>query len=167
MAGGNGMNIGVDPGKSGAVAFLRDDGGLYWLKDMDVVDDVIDEIQTLKQQGNALFACLEKQGTRPFEARGRVLTTGIGEGIWRGIFLALGVSYELVSPARWHNKIVGRGKGTAKQRTFECARRRWPEAELVGPRGGKKDGRADALCIAEYARRLAFLPPRCGRRRRE
>ena len=45
------------------------------------------------------------------------------------------------------------GQGKEKDASVYRAQQLFPLAQLVGPRGGKYDGRAEALLIAEYGRR--------------
>lgn len=63
----------------------------------------------------------------------------------------------LVEPTVWMRKVrdtVGdvevQGLDTTKARTWTLAQQLFPDAVLVGPRGRKKDGRADAICLAWY-----------------
>lgn len=63
----------------------------------------------------------------------------------------------LVQPITWMHAVkqqVGdvevQGLDSTKARTWTLARQLFPDALLVGPRGRKKDGRADAICMGWY-----------------
>lgn len=76
-------------------------------------------------------------------------------GIWEGILNAYDVAYMEIDPRKWQNRIIPGARGESnKTRAIEEAERRFPDLKghLRGPRGGPKDGRADALLIATYGR---------------
>jgi hypothetical protein len=65
--------------------------------------------------------------------------------------------HQLIEPTVWMRKVkdtVGdvevQGLDSTKARTWTLARQLFPDAVLVGPRGRKKDGRADAICMGWY-----------------
>jgi hypothetical protein len=161
--------IGIDNGLSGAIAAVDGDGGL-----VDVIDAPTVKIGKGSRReivasgcvailrrlvrlggGEAVFCYVEQLSVRPKESASSALKAGIGGGIWLGVLAALRVSHSIVRPQEWQTTLKG-CPGEGKQRAILYAERRWPEAELFGPRGGPLDGRADALCIAEYGR-LATL----------
>ena len=47
----------------------------------------------------------------------------------------------------------GAGNIGASKQSYAIASQLFPEAKLLGPRGGLRDGRCDALLIAEWGRR--------------
>lgn len=62
-----------------------------------------------------------------------------------------------VEPTTWMRKVkdvvgdpVVERLDATKARTWTLARELFPDAVLVGPRGRKKDGRADAICMGWY-----------------
>jgi hypothetical protein len=71
-------------------------------------------------------------------------------------FQALGVSLVEVPPKDWQReyKIRSTKDDDTKAQSYLIASRMFPEVELRGPRGAVLDGRADALLIAEYGRRV-------------
>jgi crossover junction endodeoxyribonuclease RuvC len=84
-----------------------------------------------------------------------VFRFGFGAGLWVGILGALGIPFERVPPQAWKKAVLA---GTAKDKAAAIAycSRRFPAASLLAtPRSTKPhDGLADALCLAEYGRRL-------------
>jgi hypothetical protein len=78
----------------------------------------------------------------------------MGFGIWRGILAAMRLRYERINPEVWKRglKLTG-DKGAAVARALQL----FPKAEIGHRYGGRmvySDGRAEALLIAEYARRM-------------
>lgn len=79
---------------------------------------------------------------------------GLGEGFFVGLFEGLNISYEFVRAQKWQKHFgITKTKGDKKVQSYMIAHQLFPKAELTGPRGGKKDGRSDALLIAEWGRR--------------
>lgn len=78
-------------------------------------------------------------------------------GIWIGILAAYKLPYVEIDPRTWERRTVPFARGE-KLKSASCdeALRRFPhlKEKLVGPRGGKKDGRADAILIACYGREV-------------
>jgi hypothetical protein len=86
-----------------------------------------------------------------------MFTIGLGFGLWRGMLAAAGIPYSMPRPQDWR-KAVGIPSGADKGASVACAARLFPAASgsLYGPRGGINDGLAEALLIAEFARREAL-----------
>jgi len=153
--------IGIDPGLSGAIAILRDDGSaeVYDAPTMWVpkgkgrrreylLGDVLD---TLRLAGITV-AAIEAVSTRPGQSAQSSLSIGYGKGIYLMGLTALSIPFEIVTPQRWKGVMLdGVGKdGKDKVASRLAAQRLFPKADL----GSRKDqGRAEALLIAEYRRR--------------
>jgi crossover junction endodeoxyribonuclease RuvC len=169
--------IGVDPGLRGALACLRLTGEAVGVWPMPVVDGEVDgaklydQLVTLHysrgvQAGRQAFAlaAVESVGARPGQGVCSMYTFGRACGVVDGVLAALGIPRESVAPQRWQKEVIGLpAKGgdpkarrkAAKDRSLAYARRRFPSVSLV-PEGCRveSDGLADALGIAEFARRL-------------
>ena len=77
---------------------------------------------------------------------------GEGKGMWEGILAALNIPVELVSPQRWKKEIMadqGKDKSAARFKAMALFPSLADQLKLV-----KHDGRAEALLLAEYGRRL-------------
>lgn len=64
----------------------------------------------------------------------------------------------MVKPQQWKKTLgllgsKGMSQKDKKKLTIGFVKEVFPDAEIAGPKGGIKDGRADALAIAEYGRR--------------
>ena len=143
--------IGIDPGKTGAVAVLgRDNGEL-------AVHDYEDPggLALLKNCGlsGQPFAMLEKVSAMPGQGVSSSFKFGANFGEWQGILKALNIPFEFVTPQKWQKGIFdSMAKGDRKAMSLDMARRLFPSADL---RLKKHHGRSDALLIAEYLRRRA------------
>jgi len=144
--------LGIDPGHSGAFAWLDDDGELIDIADMPVArigtkDRIVPAlVADLICRRKVTMCWLEKVSTRPGLAAASVLTTGREAGIIEGALAALSVPTTLVTPAEWTKAMrAGADKGAHRQRACEL----WPGQSERFARA-KDDGRADAALIAAH-----------------
>ena len=78
---------------------------------------------------------------------------GTNYGIWQGRLEALGIPFLFVTPQKWQREVFDSAvKGDRKAMSLSLARRIFPDM-LEHLKRKKDDGRADALLIAEWARR--------------
>ena len=152
------MILGVDPGKSGAIAALTDEGQLFGIADMPVVGNIISPVLldeavhnfvdplTFKLFGPLGTAVIEdvhampKQGVSSSFAFGRAL--GVAEGVLAG----QGWAIEYVSPAKWKKDLgLSKDKGMSRRRAIEL----WPASAALFARV-KDDGRAEAALLAHW-----------------
>jgi crossover junction endodeoxyribonuclease RuvC len=164
--------IGIDPGQSGAIAVIDSQNNIIQLKDWPG-----DEIQAAKivqatkkvvrEEKMNLVGAIEychampKQGVSSMFKFGTnygiwmgvssMFKFGTNYGIWMGILAALDIPFYVVTPAKWQKGVIK--KAQDKKPALAAAARIFPKAELYGPRGGGKDGRADALLIAYWCKR--------------
>lgn len=168
--------LGIDPGLDGAIAALAavGSGAIQLLPDECWVADtptlqgakrrLYDEagmvalLRRVSGEHTSVAIELSQAMVRADNGRaqGSVSThaTGTGWGLWRGMLAALGLSYTIVAPRTWRSSL-GVPVGGSKADVGVAVARLHPQlaGELKGPRGGYLDGRADALGLAEYARR--------------
>jgi hypothetical protein len=99
-----------------------------------------------------IYAWIEVASVRPAQSAQSGLSTGLGYGIWQGLCAGLGLRYTAVRPQEWMRTMLkGMPKSEGKARAILQASRIFPSGlPLAGPRGGRKDGRADAALIAAY-----------------
>lgn len=157
--------IGIDPGLSGAVAIIKEDGTAA------VIDTPTTQVKSGKKNknlyveslmadifreyaGTNVTVSLEKAQSMPKQGVASTFSTGEGYGLWRGILAALQIPYTIVTPQKWKKAMMS---GMGKEKSASCyrAQQLFPSVELFGPEGGAKDGRGDALLIAEYGRRIS------------
>lgn len=136
------MYIGIDPGKTGAVAILDDKGNYINVLDFgqeELMSTLIDYAPVVK------FAYLEKVHSMP--GQGVVSTFSFGEnfGWWQGVLGSLGIPYTTIRPQDWMKKYSLQKTSASDKPGLEVARKLFPEAPLHLK---KHHNRADALLIA-------------------
>lgn len=164
------LHIGVDPGKSGALAVIDSDGSVVDLQPTPMIrggqggrDEydiraISTYLMAMKlKSGGALFVTVEKSQPLPPKMGGSIANfqRGASRG-WEWLLVALGVSYQLVSPRSWQAAMHAGAPGAdTKQRSIIAAQRLFPIADMKrSPRcKGPDDGIAEALLLAEYGRR--------------
>ena len=97
--------IGIDPGRSGAVA-VWSDGIEKVIKCPNNPDDMSDVIRLIKNRfvsnrNNQLVAYMERVWARPSNATRAAFTFGVNYGEWLGILAALNIRTVLVTPQTW------------------------------------------------------------------
>lgn len=161
------MIIGIDPGLGGALVKITNEGKLVSTLDMPVIDKKTGKkskniydikvlsgfISYLSTDNDIVF--IEDTQPMPPGFRGQA---SYGLGLCKGLLigmLSMGkVPYELVWAQKWQKHFgITKPKGDKKVQSYQIASQLFPSAVLTGPRGGKLDGRSDALLIAEYGRR--------------
>ena len=143
--------LGIDPGKSGAAALITPSGVFT----QDWRDGPL-SAGTLKDWNffyGIHFAAIEKVHAMPKQGVTSSFTFGANFGWWQGLLDGMSIPYVLVRPQEWQKGIVPKKDSLSSKPSFTVARRLFPDAELLGPRGAELDGRADALLIADWLRR--------------
>lgn len=167
---------GIDPGLDGAIAFIDADGTAlkvfrvpyltitrnrkekneagerkkshkrdYLLVDM----RQIFVAALLLADDKGFHVGLENVHAMPKQGVTSMWSMGRGMGIWEGLLVGLGVSYEKITPQRWKKTLMD-GAPKDKGSSILVAKRLFPSVEFTR----KKDhGMADALLIAEHTRR--------------
>ena len=151
--------IGIDPGLSGAIAVIC--GARVQVFDAPSIavkkgnDYLVAQMAQLVRDAvfgsDSSFAILEAGIAMPKQSSSTTAKQARGGGIWEGLLAMAAVPYELVSPSSWKKAMgVTADKGEARV----LAQKLFPQvAELLVR--VKDDGRAEALLIAEYAKRRA------------
>jgi crossover junction endodeoxyribonuclease RuvC len=173
--------IGIDPGLNGAVAFINEDvlgnckdtdGSGLLVEVFDTPTLEVDSSGKVRnkyntaamadllapyleippyQRGRSLVI-LESVHSMPKQGVASSFTFGEGLGMWKGIIAAYRLPLELPSPQRWKKEMMadmGKDKDASRLRAIQL----FP---VVANRLDRKkdDGRAEALLLAEYGRRL-------------
>lgn len=147
---------GIDPGLSGAVAFLGAGGHFLDVVDMPVLPTttgrrVIDaeRLASILRQHHPAFTLVERVGPRPGEGAVGAFSFGQSVGIIGGVLATLRLSHDLVQPAAWKRR-AGIPAGATKGCSIATAKRMLPDAADHLTRI-KDDGRAEALLLAIQA----------------
>jgi crossover junction endodeoxyribonuclease RuvC len=140
------MIAGIDPGKTGAIAMLYDDGTLY-IEDMPTFGKFINGgvIAGILRDFPADHIFIESSNSFGM-GRQSAYNFGQGVGVLKGVMAALDIPYSIVSPARWKNDLgLNRDKSAARA----AATRLFPRYADKFKRK-KDDGRAEAALIAHW-----------------
>lgn len=169
--------VGVDCGMTGAIAAILPDGSVrFWDMptfsverrkgtktghrtqfDVPGLASVFGEVSSLAGDGG-LLATIESAQAMPAQLHGRTQGTassfavGLGYGIVLGVVGAMRLRHELVRPATWKPKLMAglpKEKDAARMRACQL----FPQAS-DDLRRKKDHGRAEALLLAEWGRRL-------------
>ena len=159
--------IGIDPGLTGALAVLTAAGEPVLCIDTPVLTviknkktrhepDRIAMAKALKtfvelRPTDRFAVAIEKVNAMPEQGVTSVFSFGMGFGIWLGILASLELPTDLVHPARW-KKVMMDGMGKEKDASRIRAKELFGTSVDLSLK--KHHGRADALLIAEYRRRL-------------
>ena len=150
--------IGIDPGLSGAVGVVSANG--VWAYDTPVL--WVEGKRKYHAGAMALLlkpfvdveclVVLEAVHSMPKQGVASSFTFGEGLGMWKGIVAAFELPLELPSPQRWKKEIMA-DMGRDKDASILKAIQLFPTIASQLSRK-KDDGRAEALLLAEYGRRL-------------
>lgn len=152
--------IGVDPGKSGCLAFYQDDcenGYRFfdWPKDGNTrvyFDSIIEYMDA--NVNDIKLAVLERVHALPKQGVSSCFSFGKNFGQWLTFLDMIHVPYITVLPQVWQKGLLSKADGVdTKAQCYIVMSRMFPNAELTGPKGGRLDGRSDALALAVYASR--------------
>lgn len=156
------VTIGIDPGATGAIAFVSDQGWLLDVVDMPYLDGhviapAVAEILrcgTRHHHPSTVRAHVERAQSMPRGGVASMFRYGTGYGVLLGTLGALGISTETVPPAKWKKALgLSKDKAACRRRASEL----WPLHHERFARA-KDDGRAEAALIALYGHQLADIP---------
>jgi crossover junction endodeoxyribonuclease RuvC len=148
--------LGIDPGLSGAMAFLDTGTGMIAVEDMPTVE--VKRNNKLKREVSPQLvaaiiikrhvgaAYLEKVNAMAGQGVSSVFSFGRSAGIMEGVLAAFDIPTTLVTPQAWQKAMgVRDGKDGSRERAMQL----FPaSAELFQRK--KDDGRSDAALIAKY-----------------
>lgn len=140
--------IGIDPGKSGALALLTEDGQCTVVP---FHESAYTEILKAAS-GPSSVCCLEKVGAMPGQGVVSMFNFGHNLGYIEGLLQAFDIPYQLVPPQTWKKEFC---VTSDKNTSIEVCRKLFPHVSLLPTSRSRKpsDGMAEAMLMAEYARR--------------
>ena len=145
--------IGVDPGKSGAMAFIYKDDNIVTVSAIAYDKDAyLEAIKKMTNSGLPIKCCIERVNAMPGQGVTSMFNFGLNYGWLLGILEANEIPYETVLPKKWKAEF---GLTGDKANSIEVCKRMFPKVSLLRNECCKKDddGKAEALLMAEYARR--------------
>lgn len=143
--------VGIDVGKNGGYAIIYPNGIV-----VDAWDDksFIEDMQDVAMQGerDEIRCCVEQVGAMPKQGVTSMFNFGKSAGFIEGVLRGIGIPYQLVKPKEWKKEF---GLNSDKAKSIEVCQRLFPYVDLKATERCKKahDGKAEALLMAEYARR--------------
>ena len=148
--------IGIDPGKRGGVAVIKD------LTDERIVevhpysDDTLKKVckELTADWKNVILCVVEKVGAMPGQGVTSTFNFGKSFGYILGVLEANGIPYQLISPQRWKKHF---SLTNDKNKSIQTAKRLFPSVSLLPTDRCRveSDGMAEALLMAEFARRMS------------
>jgi crossover junction endodeoxyribonuclease RuvC len=160
--------IGIDPGKSGAVAVIDQQSHSVIFKQIVPTIKVGKSKQEYDLQGMREILLsnsddtdakvfIERQQARPGQGVSSMFTTGKGYGMWLGLCAGLQIPIEVVSPLSWTKEVLRGVPGEGKGRNILGAKRLFPSVDLRKSERSRvpHDGICDAILIAEYGWRVS------------
>ena len=154
------MRIGIDPGITGAIAFMDDAGECGDVMDIPTMAKASGKGQQIDPY--ALFsmlmelrrmspcgatAYLERVNAMPGQGVSSVFSFGKSVGIIEGVIAALSIPVKMPTPQSWKKRagLTGKDKDAARTLAIQL------HPEIADKLSRKKDiGRADAILIAEF-----------------
>lgn len=140
--------IGIDPGKSGALAIIESDGTVSTF----LFDKEAYLRELLRVDETDAICCLEHVNSLPHDGHNVSFNFGENFGWIQGILDAYKIPYELVRPQKWKKEF---SITKDKNMSIAVCKRLFPNVSLLPtPRCRKdNDGLAEAILMAEFARR--------------
>lgn len=151
--------VGIDPGKSGGIAYIRTDasGKIFDTLALPLNSKNLLGFSLLLQSYDKTerIVVLEQVHSMPGQGVASMFTFGEGFGYIKGVLEKSDVEYELVPPAKWKKAL---GVTSEKQTSIDKAKELFPDTDFFAtPRCKKEsDGLCEAMLMAEYGR-MEFL----------
>lgn len=148
--------IGIDPGVSGGIAAIDDNGRALGVHNMPATErDLLDVLCLYVNPGTQTRAVLERVSSSPVMGRASAFTFGRMVGQLEMALVALQIPYDRVVPQKWQAALGARTKGIIGVRAADknITKRR---AQALFPSSKVTHAVADALLLAEYCRRQAL-----------
>lgn len=139
--------IGVDPGKSGAIAYVFEERthlAVGFIKASETERDLSDWL-CQRRKWNC-WAYIERVNAMPGQGVSSTFKFGQSYGFLRGLLVAHQIPFEEVTPLKWQRAMGCQSRGD-KNVTKARAQQLFPQVKVT-------HAIADALLIAEYCRRL-------------
>ena len=138
--------IGVDPGANGCMCILEDANTHIFA---DFKSNGIQGYADLLSDIDISTIYLEEVHAMPGQGVSSMFSFGRRFGELEGMLQTLKLKYTLVRPSLWQ-KTIGVVPKSGKKGIYEVVSQLYPNAQLLGSKGGIQDGRCDALGIAHY-----------------
>tara|TARA_Y100000401_G_C8264175_1_gene194883 strand:- start:33 stop:512 length:480 start_codon:yes stop_codon:yes gene_type:complete len=138
--------IGIDPGKSGAIAVLLDDGKIY-VDNYDMGIKYLFDLLRLSAKYNH-YCCIEKVHSFPGQGVASTFSFGKNYGIWVAMLESNNIRYTNPTPQAWIKHYIELGKYAKKERKNKLK----AIAQRLHPNTKVTLRNADAILLAHYAK---------------
>lgn len=145
------LYLGIDPGQSGGIAIVDQDGNCTSLVNMPETEQ--DILWAIPFGDTVAFGMIEKVHAMPKQGVSSTFKFGVGYGGLRMAMVAMAIRFDEVPPQRWQKAlgVVPRdakveSKNDHKNKLLAKAQQLFPNVKIT-------KHTADALLIAEYTRR--------------
>jgi hypothetical protein len=151
--------IGIDPGKKGGIAVIRDDVAVAY-KIRDTLGDNRDLFEQISEYSNS-FCLIEDVHAMPGNSPNSMFSFGKNFGMLLTFLSSNYIAFETVTPQVWQKEfglLTSQLKETTGKREFtktEKKRCHYEKAQELFPHIKMTHALADALLIAEFNRRNA------------
>lgn len=144
--------IGIDPGANGALCHLFENKDIKFIDfKTDGLRGYIDYLSSIEDKKTIQMVSVEQVSSMPGQGVKSMFSFGQRLGELEGMLQALKIGYIQTRPHAWQKTCKVQAK-SGKKGIFEAISKIYPEAELLGSKGGIKDGRCDSLGIAHNLR---------------
>ena len=138
--------IGIDPGKGGGIAVIKDETVI-----VHACPRTVEDMSTLigmclnDVSASEIKVCLEKVWAFPTDGRAGSFSFGCNYGQWLGILAVLKIPYTEVIPSKWmaHYGSRPKDKKDRKNHLKHLAQQRYPDVKITL-------ATSDAMLIANY-----------------
>jgi len=157
--------IGIDPGRTGAMAIITGSEVEFY----DYEDDLTKMVNALKEAKPCMIM-MEEVNAFPGNFKRRVVDKNTGKiieinasqgvvsnfkfgmnyGIWQGMIRACGYEPKFVRPTTWQKAVIATTSRGDKKVVLNWCRDKYPQLRDNKLKLEKHTGRADALCVAIY-----------------
>ena len=145
--------LGIDPGCSGALVLVTEQGGYIDHLAMPTIKVGTKSrvngaaVAAWRRQYGITHAYLEQVGAMPGQGTASMFTFGHATGVAEGILQGLNIPYTLVTPQAWKKSagLIGSDKDAARSRAIQL----YPELRALDAKA-KGQAIADALLIARF-----------------
>ncbi len=160
------IHCAIDPGKSGGIAVLDENGKILHLWIMPVINStkslkeydipkIAKIFETLKEQysGN-INIILEKATIIPISGSKSIASTFYCNGIFQGILTSFKLPFQIVRAIDWQKIVfVGMNRKDTKQASIMFCQRKYPDQDFRPTERSRNpsDGLTDAVCMAYYS----------------
>ncbi len=142
----NKLSLGLDPGFSGAIAFIPDKGKPWTIKNTETLTDLCEALRDAIRAYPECFAVIEVVNAMPGQGVSSCFKFGRSYGNLEALLVASGIPFERVRPLKWQTALQCRTKGD-KRVSRAKAQELFPELKIT-------HAIADSLLLARYAQMI-------------